>query len=109
MKFSSFKIEKEKREVELELKILKESINEDLSTGDRKILENKIQKLEKKLEELTTKLESTVSADIATTQMNLFADCTGKEDCECGRCQLLRKEKLKESKEFSPFAKVFGS
>ena len=109
MGFSSFKNKKDKSELELELKILKESLDSDLPAGDIKVLEKKISRLEKNLQELELKLEDTVSADIATTQMNLFANCTGKEDCECGKCQLLRKEKLKESKEFSPFASVFGA
>jgi len=109
MGFSSFKNEQNKKELEVELKVLKESLGDDLPSGDKIVLEKKISRLEKKLRELEIKLEDTVAGDIATTQMNLFANCTGKEDCECGKCQLLRKEKLKESKEFSPFAAVFGA
>ena len=109
MGFSSFKNKKDKSELELELKILKESLDKDLPVGDIKVIEKKISKIEKTIQDLELKLETTVAGDIATTQMNLFANCTGKEDCECGKCQLLRKEKLKESKEFSPFAGVFGA
>lgn len=109
MGFSSFKNKKDKSELELELKILKESLDKDLPAGDIKVIEKKISKIEKTIQDLELKLETTVAGDIATTQMNLFANCTGKEDCECGKCQLLRKEKLKESKEFSPFAGVFGA
>ena len=109
MRFSSFKAEKDKREIELELEILKKSINEDMPKGDKIILENKIKKLENKLKDIELKLETTVASDIATTQMNLFANCTGKEDCECGKCQLLRRKQLQESQEFSPFARIFGS
>jgi len=110
MGFSSFKNKKNKSEIELELKILKESLDEsELTAGDYKVLEKKILKLESELERLELELEATVVGDIATTQTNLFADCTGKEDCECGKCQLLRKKKLQESKEFSPFANIFGA
>jgi len=109
MGFSSFKNKKDKSELELELKILKESLDKDLPAGDIKVIEKKVSKIEKTIQDLELKLETTVAGDIATTQMNLFANCTGKEDCECGKCQLLRKEKLKESKEFSPFAGVFGA
>jgi len=109
MEFSSFRKEKDKKELEVELKVLKESLNNELSRGDRVVLEKKISKLEKEIQELKVKLEDTTTSDIANTQMNLFANCTGKNDCKCGKCQLLRKEKLKESKEFSPFASIFGA
>lgn len=109
MGFTSFKNKKDKAELEIELKVLKESLDKGLPAGDVKVLEKKIAKLEKTIQDLDLKLEDTTAGDIATTQMNLFANCTGKEDCECGKCQLLRKEKLKESKEFSPFAGVFGA
>jgi len=107
--FGSFKIKENKKELELELKILKESLKIDMPAGDYKVLEKKIKKVEKKLSNLELEVEATVAGDIASTQTNLFANCTGKEDCECGKCQILRKEKLKESKIFSPFEKIFGA
>ena len=80
-----------------------------MSREDVQIIESKIEKLRDKLKKLEVKLEDTTSGDIANTQMNLFANCSKQEDCMCGKCQIMRKERLRESNAFSPFANIFGA
>jgi len=108
MDFSSFKNDKDttskKDELQVELNILENSL-EGLTGGDLKIIEKKIIKIQGKIE----LLENTVSADIAQTTDNFFTDCSNDEKCECGKCNLLRRKDLSESKEFTPFGGFFGA
>jgi len=111
MDFNSFKkkktITESKNELELELKILESSLESaaDLTTGDRTIIEKKIISVQGKIE----LLENTVAGDIAVATTD-FSLCSGKEDCECGKCALLKRPELKEAViKASPFTGFFGS
>ena len=103
MGFNSYKNNQSKSELETELKVIENSITDEMPTGDVKVLEKRINKIKGQIE----LLDSTVSADIAMTTTNLMAPCTGKPDCECQKCKLLRRDdvalKVNESVSFGHF------
>lgn len=104
MDFRSFKKSENVNDLRVELKVLENSINEEMPTGDKKIIEKKIIKLQGKIE----LMDSTVAGDVAMATTD-FSLCTGKKGCECGKCQLLKRPELQESaKENSPFGGFFG-
>ena len=105
MGFSAFKEKKTKQELEVELRVLENSLNDDLPKGDKVIIEKKIEKIKQKLEAF----ESTVAGDIAVATNNLMSDCTGKPDCDCQKCRLLKRDPVAEAVQEEPiFGKLFG-
>jgi len=89
------------------LEILKELTNSDLPKGDRRVLENKLKKIEEKIKDLE---ETTTAADIAPTMTNLL----DKDECPKKRKRkqkMLRRpelnvEELEESISFSDFFNI---
>lgn len=105
MSFSSYKEKKDRETIEVELRVLEDSITDDMPAGDRKVIENRIEKLKKEIEVL----EDTTSADIAGVERNLFAPCKNNPECECQKCKLLRKDKIAEAvQKASSFSNFFG-
>ena len=106
MSFNSYKNKQSKTELETELRVLENSITDDMPNGDKKVVEKRISKIKGRIE----LLDSTVSADIAVTATNLMAPCTGKPDCECQKCKLLRRDdialKVNESISFGRFFEI---
>jgi len=103
MDFRSFKSKSTLEELKVELRVLENSISEDMSSGDRKIIEKKIVKIQGDIE----LMDSSVAGDVAmaTTNMSL---CSEKDGCECGKCQLLKRKDLQEAaKASSPFSGFF--
>lgn len=79
---------------------------ESASKGDARIIEKELNKIQGAIE----LIDSTVAGDVAMATSNMFATCTGKEDCECGKCSILRRKDIQESMEdTSPFSSFFGS
>ena len=89
MGFKSHLNENTKESIQVEIKVLENSINDEMPKGDRVVIENRIKKLQREI----LAVEDTVSADIANVETNLMAPCTGKSGCGCQKCKLLRREK----------------
>ena len=72
MDFKSFKKTGSVNELKVELKILENSINEEMPAGDKKIIEKKIIKLQGEIE----LMDSTVAGDVAMATTD-FSLCSG--------------------------------
>ena len=93
MSFLSFKEQKTKDELQVELRVLENSITDDMSKGDKQVIENRINKLKGQIE----LQDSTVAGDIAMATNNLMSDCSGKSDCDCQKCKLLKRDPIAEA------------
>lgn len=105
MSFSSFKKTTTKQELEVEIRVLENSITDDMPSGDKKIIENRISKLKGEID----LKDSTVAGDIAVATNNLMTDCSGKKECDCQKCKLLRRDPIAEAvQESMSFGNFFG-
>ena len=105
MGFVSFKETKTKEELEVEIRVLEDSINDEMLAGDKRVIENRINKLKGALE----LSDSTVAGDIAVATNNLMSDCTDKAGCECQKCKLLKRDPIAEAVQDSmSFGNFFG-
>jgi len=90
-------------DIQVEIKVLENSINDEMPNGDKIVIENRIKKLKREI----LAVEDTVAGDIAGVETNLMAPCTGKAGCTCQKCKLLRREKpaltVNESMSFGNF------
>lgn len=105
MGFATFKENKSKEELEVEIRVLENSITDDMPTGDKRVIENRINKLKGEVEIK----DSTVAGDIAVATNNLMSDCTEKAGCECQKCKLLKRDPIAEAvQESMSFGNFFG-
>ena len=106
MSFSSFKEQKTKEELQVEIRVLENSITDDMAKGDKKIIENRINKLKGQME----LQDSTVAGDIAMATNNLMTDCKGEAGCDCQKCKLLKRDPIAEAVQDSlNFGNFFGN
>ena len=105
MGFKSHLNENNKETIQVEIKVLENSINDEMPAGDKKIIENKIKKLKREI----LAVEDTVAGDIANVETNLMATCTNKANCKCHKCNLLkRKDADVQVSESMSFGNFFG-
>lgn len=75
------------------------------TAGDAKIIEKEIARIF----EAIALIDSTEAGDIAGVERNLFSDCKNTPNCDCSRCETLRRKDLHESmKKQSPFYNFFS-
>lgn len=73
--------------------------------GEARVIEKELHKIQSAIE----LIDSTVAGDIAMATTNMFADCSGDDKCECGKCSILKRKDIREGLEASsPFMGFFG-
>ncbi len=111
MDFNSYAVKaKYKDKTKDELLDIKEQIEidleADLSRGDIRILEKEINHINQTI----NLMETTSAGDVAAAATNMLAPCTGKPDCDCQKCMLLRDDKTaKKLAESTGFGSFFGA